>query len=57
MSDPIFTLLVSVYMLVMLARSHMTDKEVKRLKDELDATDQSLDGLLDEVEELKKGKK
>ena len=57
MSDPLFTLLVSVYMLVMLARSHMTDKEVKHLKDELDATDQSLDGLWDEVEELKKGKK
>ena len=57
MSDPIFALLVSVYMLVMLARSHMTDKELERLKGELDATDQSLDGLWDEVEEMKKGKK
>lgn len=55
MSDPLFTLLVSVYILVSLARSHMTDKEVKRLKEELDATDQSLDGLWDEVEEMKKG--
>mgnify|MGYP003527688362 FL=1 len=57
MSDPLFALMVSVYMLVMLARSRMTDKELERLKGELDATDQSLDGLWDEVEEMKKGEK
>ena len=57
MSDPLFALMVSVYMLVMLARSRMTDKELERLKGELDATDQSRDGWWDEVEEMKKGEK
>lgn len=53
MIDLVFMVSVVSFMAFSIWRDNLEEKELKRLMDEIDATDASLERLRDEVEELK----
>lgn len=53
MIDLVFMVSVVSFMAFSIWRDNLKEKELKRLMDEIDATDASLERLRDEVEELK----